>query len=78
MVDKVEVTVTDSFKKHNCKPDYKGFDSIAKQAYQYDGNVVTESFALDKENLGILRAKIMAISIDETSPKKKSIQAKFL
>ena len=46
--------------------------SIAKQIYQDDGEIVTESFALDKENLEILRAKIMAILIDELPTNENS------
>jgi hypothetical protein len=34
--------------------------------------LVTESFVLDKENLEIFRAKIMAILIDELPPNKES------
>ena len=70
MVDKVEIAVTDLSKKHPGKPAYKGFYSLTKRIYQDDGEIVTEGFGLDKENLEILRAKILAILIDELSPKK--------
>ena len=65
MVDIEEVFVTDLYKKHNGKEYYKGFFTIGKRIYQDDGEIVTESNALDKEALEILRAKIMAILIDE-------------
>jgi hypothetical protein len=65
MVDEIVATVTDLDKKHPGKPAYKGFYSLSKHVYQDDGQVSTESFALDKEALEILRAKIMAILIDE-------------
>ena len=50
--------------------------SVAKHIYQDDGDVVTASFALDNANLEILRAKIMAILIDELP--KKSNQTKLV
>ena len=34
--------------------------------------VVTGSFALDRQNMEILRSKIMAILIDEIKPKKSN------
>jgi hypothetical protein len=71
MVDKIVVTVTDLAKKHPDKPAYQGFYSLAKYIYQDDGEMVTESFALDKETLEISRAKIMAILIDEMPVKEK-------
>ena len=46
-MDEVDITVTDLGKKHQ-----------DKSAYQDDGEVVTESIALDKENLEILRGFI--------------------
>ncbi len=70
MVDKVEVTVSDLSKKHDGKSRYENMYSIARHIYQDDGVIVSDGFAIDKENLLILRAKIMAILIDETSPKK--------
>jgi hypothetical protein len=45
--------------------------SFAKHTYQDDGEVVTESFALYKENLEILKARIEAMFIDDGKPSKK-------
>ena len=64
MVDKIEVTVTDLEKKHPDKSGYQGLYSLAKHIFQDDEEIVTDGFAIDKENLLILRAKIMAILID--------------
>ena len=74
MVDKVEVTVTDLEKKHPGKSGYEGMYSIAKHIYQDDGEIVSDGFAIDKENLLILRAKIRAILIDEL-PKNSKINS---
>ena len=63
-----EVYVRDLYKKHNGKDIYKGFFTIGKKVYQEDGEVVNESIALDREALEILRARIMAILIDEIKP----------
>ena len=65
MVVKIEVTIIDLEKRHPGKSCYQGMYSLAKHIYQDDGEVITASFALDKANLEILRAKIMAILIDE-------------
>jgi hypothetical protein len=65
MVDEVLVTITDLSKKHPDKPAYKGYYSLAKHIYQDDGEKLSDGFALDKENLLILRDKIMAILIDK-------------
>lgn len=65
MVDTEEVYVRDLYKKHKGKELYKGFYSIGKKIYQDDGEVINKGFALDKEALEILRAKIMAILIDD-------------
>ena len=65
MVDKIEVTVIDLEKKHPDKSGYQGLYSIAKHIYQDDGEILSDGFAIDKENLLILRAKIMAVLIDE-------------
>lgn len=65
MVDIEEVYVRDLYEKHKGKELYKGFYSIGKKIYQDDGEVVNEGFALDKEALEVLRAKIMAILIDD-------------
>jgi hypothetical protein len=61
MVDKIEVTVTDLEKKHPDKSGYEGMYSVAKHIYQDDGEKVSDGFALDKEALEVLRAKIIAI-----------------
>ena len=73
MLDKVEVTVTDLEEKHKGKSGYEGMYSVAKHVYMDNGKVDTIGFAIDKENLKILRAKIDAMLIDEdkTSKKKK-------
>ena len=65
MVDNIELTGTDLFKKHSGKSGYEGMYSIAKHIYRDDGEIVSDGFAIDKANLLILRAKIMAILIDE-------------
>jgi hypothetical protein len=65
MVDRIEVTVTDLEKKHPGKSGYENMYSVAKHVYMDDEDVDTIGFAIDKENLKILRAKIMAILIDE-------------
>jgi len=65
MVDKVEVTVTDLSKKHNGKHGYENMYSVAKHVYMDDGKIDTIGFAIDKENLLILRAKIDAMLIDD-------------
>jgi hypothetical protein len=61
MVDKIEVTVTHLKKKHPGKSGYEGMYSVAKHIYQDDGEKVSDGFALDKEALEVLRAKIIAI-----------------
>ena len=71
MVDEAVVTVTDLEKKHPDKLAYKGLYSIAKHIYQDDGEIAQDGFAIDKENLEILRAKIMPILIDELPIKEK-------
>jgi hypothetical protein len=70
MADIEEVYVRDLFKKHSGYELYKGFYSLGKKIYQDDGEIVNEGFALDKEALEVLRAKIMAILIEELSIKK--------
>ena len=72
MADKIEVTVTDLEKKHPGKSGYEGMYSVAKHIYQDDGEIVHDGFAIDKENIEILRAKIMAILIDELPTYKNS------
>lgn len=71
MADIEEVYVRDLYKKHDGKEIYKGFYSIGKKIYQDDGEVINEGFGLDKEDLEVLRAKIMAILIDELPTKDK-------
>jgi hypothetical protein len=65
MVDKVEVTVTDLEKKHKEKSGYENMYSVAKHVYMDDGKIDTIGFAIDKENLKILRAKIDTVLIDD-------------
>jgi hypothetical protein len=71
MADRIEVTVTDLENKHPGKSGYEGMYSVAKHIYQDDGEIVSDGFAIDKENLLILRAKIMAILIDEMPVREK-------
>ena len=80
MVDKVEVTVTDLSKKHNGKAGYEGMYSVAKHVYMDNGEIVTIGFAIDRDNLRVLRAKIDALLIDEDKPdkKNKSKQSKLI
>ena len=75
MVDKIEVTVTDLEKKHKGKAGYENMYSVAKHIYQHDGEKLSDGFAIDKENLLVLRAKIMAILIDELPIKEKKPKA---
>ena len=79
MVDKVEVTVTDLEKKHPGKSGYEGLYSIAKHIYQDDGEILSDGFAIDKENLEILRARIEGMFIIDGKPsKKKPKQSKLI
>ncbi len=71
MVDKIEVTVTNLEKKHNGKAGYENMYSVAKHIYMDTGEVDTTGFAIDKENLRILKAKIDAMLIDDDKPNKK-------
>lgn len=71
MADSEEVYVRDLFKKYKERPEYKGLFSIGKKIYQDDGEVYNEGFALDAENLRILKARIEAILLDETKPKNQ-------
>ena len=71
MVDKVLVTVTDLDKKHPGKSGYEGMYSVAKHVYMDSGNIDTTGFAIDKENLKILKAKIEAMLIDDDKLNKK-------
>ena len=70
MTDIEEVYVRDLFKKHKGKELYKGLYSIGKKIYQDDGEIVNGGFVLDKEALEVLRAKIMAILIDDLPVKE--------
>jgi hypothetical protein len=65
MVDKIEITVTDLEKKHKGKSGYENMYSVARHVYMDDGKVDTIGFAIDKENLQILRAKIDAVLVDD-------------
>ncbi len=65
MVDKVEVTVTDLEKKHQGKSGYEGMYSVGRHVYMDNGVIDTIGFAIDKENLKILRAKIDAMLIED-------------
>ena len=65
MVDKVEVTVTNLERKHKGKSGYENMYSVAKHIYMDNGEVDTIGFAIDKENLRILKAKIDAALIKD-------------
>ena len=71
MTDSEEVYVRDLFKKYKGRPEYKGLFSIGKKIYQDDGEIYNEGFAIDEENLRILKARIDAMFIEETMPKKQ-------
>ncbi len=68
MADIEEIYVRDLYEKHNKREEYRGLYSIGKKIYRNDGEINKEGFALDKENLLILKARIDAILIDETKP----------
>ncbi len=72
MVDRIEVTVTDLEKKHKGKSGYDNMYSVAKHVYMDDGKVDTVGFAIDKENLKILKAKIDAMLKDEERSNKRT------
>ncbi len=72
MVDKIEVTVTDLEKKHPGRSGYKNMFSVAKHVYMDNGEIDTIGFAIDKENLRVLRAKIDALLIDDDKPNNKN------
>ena len=74
MVDKIEVTVTDLEKKHKGKSGYENMYSVAKHVYMDNGEVDTIGFAIDKENLRILRAKIDAMLLDDRPNKSLTSQ----
>jgi hypothetical protein len=46
--------------------------SVAKHVYMDNGEIDTIGFAIDKENLRILRAKIDAMLTDDDKPNKKN------
>jgi hypothetical protein len=71
MVDKIEVTVTDLEKKHKGKSGCENMYSVAKHVYMDDGKLDIIGFAIDRENLKILRAKIDAVLIDNDKSNKK-------
>lgn len=75
MVDKEEIYVRNLYEKHNKREEYKGLYSIGKKIYRDDGEIDNEGFALDKETLEVLRARIMAVLINELQ--KKSNQPKL-
>ncbi len=68
MVDIEEVYVRDLYEKHNKRKEYKGLYSIGKKVYRDNGEIDNEGFAIDKENLLVLKARIDAILIDEIKP----------
>jgi len=70
MVDKIEVTVTDLEKKHKGKSGYENMYSMAKHVYMDNGEVDTIGFAIDKENLRVLKARIDALLIDDVKNKE--------
>jgi hypothetical protein len=71
LADIEEVYVHNLYKKHNGKEIFKGFYTLEKKTYQDDGEVINEGFGFDRETLEILRARIMAILIDESPTKDK-------
>jgi hypothetical protein len=73
MVDKVEVTVTNLERKHKGKSGYENMYSVAKHIYMDNGEVDTIGFAIDKENLRILKAKIDAALIDDSKANQEKI-----
>lgn len=79
MVDKTKVTVTDLDRKHKGKAGYEGMYSVAKHVYLDNEKIDTTGFAIDKENLKILGAKIDAMLIDDNKPnKEKPKQSKLI
>jgi hypothetical protein len=71
VTDTEEVYVRDLFKKYKERPEYRGLYSIGKKIYKDDGEIYNEGFAIDEENLRILKARIEAMFIDETKPKTR-------
>ena len=56
MTDIEDVYVRDWSKKYKGRPEYKGLYSIGKKIHQDDGEIYNEGFAIDEENLRILKA----------------------
>jgi hypothetical protein len=50
--------------------------SVARHVYMDDGDVDTIGFAIDKENLKILRAKIDAVLIDDDKKQSNNRKSK--
>ena len=76
MVDIEEIYVRDLYEKYNKREEYKGLYSVGKKVYRDDGEIDNEGFAIDKENLRILRAKIGGMLIDDDKPNKKTSNMK--
>lgn len=72
MVDKIEVTIPDLEIKYKGKSGYEEMYSVAKHVYMDNGEIDTIGFAIDRQNLRILRAKIDAMLIDDGKPTKKN------
>jgi len=62
--------------KYKGLPEYKGLFSIGKEIYQDNGEIYNEGFAIDEENLRILKARIEAIFIDDTKSKPGRVRTK--
>ena len=60
-------------KKHKGKSGYENMYLVAKHIYMDNGNVNTVGFAIDKENLWILKAKIDAASINDSISNQEKI-----
>ena len=73
VVDIEEIYVRDLSEKHNGRPEYKGLYSIGKKIHQDNGEIYNEGFAIDEENLRILKARLEAMFIDEL-PKNSKIE----
>lgn len=71
MTDIEDVYVRDWSKKYKGRPEYKGLYSIGKKIHQDDGEIYNEGFAIDEENLRILKARIEAMFINETKSRNQ-------
>ena len=60
-------------KKVKGRAGYQNMYSVAKHLYMDNGEVDTIGFAIDKENLRILKAKIDAALIDDGKPNDKKL-----